>query len=411
MTTDADAVVIGSGALGASTAFYLAEQNRRVVLVDKFDLASQSSSRAAGLAQQVQVDDVLASLAIRGIQTLTHFEDETGIALDVVVNGSLKIARTESDALQLEEEVRRGKNLGVEIDLVSAVDARRAAPWANAERALAISHCSTDTYLEDSGALPQAFIRGFVERGGQALPHAAVTDVVLEDDTVAQVTTSEGPIDTPIVVDAAGAWARIIGDLVGRLIPLWPVRAQLLITEPRAEVEERHATVRVMDAKVYARPAGGGLMFGAYEPDPFDVDTREQAADFQMADLTLDIGPLRHAITNVRTELPLLEHARVAELRGGLPTMTPDGHFLVDQMPGVEGFYVASGCNAGGLSISPPLGADLAGWIVTGGERPDSLTPHRIGRFDDRFENDEELREACLSTYVHKYDEEEVQAR
>jgi glycine/D-amino acid oxidase-like deaminating enzyme len=148
MTSNADAVVIGSGALGASTAYYLAERNRRVVLLDKFNLASQSSARAAGLAQQVQVDDVLANLAIRGIQTLTHFEQETGVPLDVVVNGSVKIARTEDDAAQLEEEVRRGKNLGVEIDFASATQARKAAPWANPDKALALSHCTTDTYIE-----------------------------------------------------------------------------------------------------------------------------------------------------------------------------------------------------------------------------------------------------------------------
>jgi hypothetical protein len=42
------------------------------------------------------------------------------------------------------------------------------------------------------------------------------------------------------------------------------------------------------------------------------------------------------------------------------------------------------------------------------GREPHAL---RVDRFDDQFANDEELREACLSTYVHKYDEEEVQAR
>ena len=52
--------------------------------------------------------------------------------------------------------------------------------------------------------------------------------------------------------------------------------------------------------------------------------------------------------------------APIAELRGGLPTMTPDGHFIVDRLPGTGGLYVASGCNVGGLSISPPIGEDLA---------------------------------------------------
>jgi glycine/D-amino acid oxidase-like deaminating enzyme len=88
--------------------------------------------------------------------------------------------------------------------------------------------------------------------------------------------------------------------------------------------------------------------------------------------------------------------------------MTPDGHFLIDRLPGVAGFYVASGCNVGGLSISPPIGEDLAGWIVAGGERPPPLVPFRVDRFDSRLASDAELRSACLATYVHKYDEQEV---
>ena len=72
--------------------------------------------------------------------------------------------------------------------------------------------------------------------------------------------------------------------------------------------------------------------------------------------------------------------------------MTPDGHFLIDRLPGVAGFYVASGCNVGGLSISPPIGEDLADWIVAGGERPPPLAPFRIDRFDGRFASDAELR-------------------
>jgi glycine/D-amino acid oxidase-like deaminating enzyme len=112
----------------------------------------------------------------------------------------------------------------------------------------------------------------------------------------------------------------------------------------------------------------------------------------------------------VHAELPLLERARIVELRGGLPTVTPDGHFLLDRLPGVAGFYVASGCNVGRLSISPPIGEDLAGWIVSGGERPPPLAPFRIDRFDGRFANDAELRPACLATYAHKYDEQEVRS-
>src|SRR4051795_5329835 len=114
-----DAVVIGSGALGAAPAFWLGKRGADGVPVDRFDLVSQTSPRAAGLAQKVQVDDVLAELAIRGVEALLGFDELTGRPLDVVVNGSVKVARTPADADQLQEEIRRGGELGVEIGEVS----------------------------------------------------------------------------------------------------------------------------------------------------------------------------------------------------------------------------------------------------------------------------------------------------
>jgi glycine/D-amino acid oxidase-like deaminating enzyme len=108
MTSDADAVVIGSGALGASTAYYLAERKRRVVLLDKFDLPHRARRARLVWHSRCKWTTCWPPRDPR-IQTLTHFEQETGVPLDVVVNGSVKIARTEDDAGQLEEEVRRGK--------------------------------------------------------------------------------------------------------------------------------------------------------------------------------------------------------------------------------------------------------------------------------------------------------------
>ena len=68
MINEADAVVIGSGSLGSSTAFYLSKSGKKVALVDKLGFTSQTSPRAAGMAMQIQIDDVLAEIAIGSIK-------------------------------------------------------------------------------------------------------------------------------------------------------------------------------------------------------------------------------------------------------------------------------------------------------------------------------------------------------
>jgi glycine/D-amino acid oxidase-like deaminating enzyme len=406
-----DAVVIGSGALGSATAFWLAKRGLDVVLVDRFDLVSQTSPRAAGLAQKVQVDDVLAELAIRGVDALLGFEALTGQPLEVIVNGSVKVARTESDAEQLREEVRRGAELDVPIEEVNAAEARRVAPWLNADDAVAISYSPTDVYQEEPGALPRAFVAALADLGGRSLPNTEVTGFLIDGGNIQGVRIPDGTIEAPIVVDAAGAWTRSLGRLADIRIPLFPARHQLCITEPLSEVVPTHPTVRVMDARVYVRPCRGGLMFGAYEPDPLMLEPAERGPGFQIADLEFEIEPLRRKMADVASELPVFGDVPIAELRGGLPTMTPDGHFIVDRLPGTSGLYVTSGCNVGGLSISPPIGEDLSRWIVDGGDRPRTLEALRIDRFGDRYEDEEALRADCFQTYAHKYDTDEVADR
>ena len=74
----ADVVVIGAGANGTSTAFHLAKAGLSVALLDKAELASQSSPRAAGLSGQLRSDATMTRIAARGVQKIVDFQVETG---------------------------------------------------------------------------------------------------------------------------------------------------------------------------------------------------------------------------------------------------------------------------------------------------------------------------------------------
>jgi glycine/D-amino acid oxidase-like deaminating enzyme len=76
----------------------------------------------------------------------------------------------------------------------------------------------------------------------------------------------------------------------------------------------------------------------------------------------------------------------------------------------LDGLWVISGDNVGGLATSPALGEHLARWIATG-DRHNDLLPFDPSRFGDRFSDPAELRRACLSTYVDKYSDDEVVVR
>jgi glycine/D-amino acid oxidase-like deaminating enzyme len=142
-------------------------------------------------------------------------------------------------------------------------------------------------------------------------------------------------------------------------------------------------------------------MFGGFEPEPLPLDPRDQPASFTTDDVPLDAGVLRKLAARVAPEVPAAGSAPVAEHRGGLFTMSPDGRFVVGPAPGVAGLWVASGCNGSGFSSSPAIGEALASWITTGAP-PAGLAELAPGRYETL--PDEVLVRRGLWQYAHYYD-------
>jgi len=114
MIQEADAVVIGAGALEVSVAYHLVRQGmKRVALVEQFAIASQTSRRAAVPTGQNRSTDTTTRLASLAVRKIERFTEETGEPLVYHQTGSLKIARTSEHEAQLRREVARGQRLGL----------------------------------------------------------------------------------------------------------------------------------------------------------------------------------------------------------------------------------------------------------------------------------------------------------
>jgi len=398
----ADVVVIGSGGFGASTAFHLAERGAGdIVLIDRHDLASQTSPRAAGLVSHARTTDLMGELVKLAAAKIERFAADTGQPLDWTRSGSLKVARRPQDVPVIEADAARGVGLGLAADVVSADEAHGLNPFLRPDGVLSVLRVDDDLYF-DPAQVAIGYVRAAEARGVTVLPHTTVTRVGVDRGRVGSVETDRGTIRTPVVVDAAGAWTRQIAAASGIRIPLVPTRHQLFVTEPLEGVRADLPIVRVMDAAVYMRPCQGGLLWGGYEEDPRFVDVDSLPAGFQVADTPLDADVLWRLADDVRRQLPVLREAPVREHRGGLPTMTADGQHIVGPAPAAEGFFVAGGCNVAGLSISPAIGEAIAAWIVDG-DPPLDLAPLSITRFGHGEIAENELERGAAWEYRHFY--------
>jgi glycine/D-amino acid oxidase-like deaminating enzyme len=402
MISQADVVVIGSGGLGAATAFYLVKRGiRNVALVDKHDIGSQTSPRAAGMVSCARKSALMTELIKLAAEKIKLFTQDTGQPLNWIHSGSLKVARRPQDAEVIESDIARGRRLGLDVERISPTEAHRLNPVLQPEGVVAVMRVGDDMYFDPS-QIAIGFARGAEARGATLLPHTAVTRVLIEQGQVRGVDTHTGTIQAPIVVDAAGAWTRQVAEASGIRIPLVPTAQQLFVTEPVPGAHADLPMVRIMDAAVYMRPCDGGFLWGVYEEDPCFFDMQALGEGFQIKDMPLDPQVLWRYARDVEQQVPILLKARVREHRGGIPTMTADGQHIIGPTPGARGFFFASGCNVAGLSISPAIGEALAAWIVDGAP-PIDLAPLSITRFGAGSWSEDQLKQQAAWQYRHFY--------
>ncbi len=391
-------IVVGAGGFGTSIAFHLARRGAGVLLLDRSAAASGTTAMAAGIAMQVHPTEAASRLALDSLAMIEALAATAGRALLYHQAGSIKVARTPGHAQIVRDEIAFGRRLGVAIDPLTAAEGERLAPWLSLGSATAVSIVRRDLHFEPTD-LPHIYLEAARRLGAVVEEGTAVTRLAITDGVVAGVETAAGTIAGRAVVIAAGAWSAGLAAAAGCAVPAIPVRHELFVTAPIAGIAADTPHVRVMDANAYARPYRGGLMFGAYESAPTGMHL-EEAPDGLPPSLASPAAALAERVAPVLGVIPALAGATAVEVRAGMPTMSPDGTFIVDALPGAAGTYVVAGDNVMGLHVSPAVGALLAGWIVDG-ERPARLAPFGLERFAHRAPGD--LHAAALAQYATKY--------
>ena len=177
MISKADVIVIGSGGLGAATAFYLSQRRRlSVALIDKHDVGSQTSPRAAGMVSCARKSDLMISLIKDACRKIEAFTEETGEPLDWVHSGSLKIARRPQDAEVIKTDFERGRRMRLDVELISPEQASRLNPFLKPTGVVAAMRIGDDRYF-DPAQVAVGYARAAATRGATVLPKTDVLTV------------------------------------------------------------------------------------------------------------------------------------------------------------------------------------------------------------------------------------------
>ncbi|MBA2331681.1 MAG: FAD-dependent oxidoreductase, partial [Actinobacteria bacterium] len=364
MKERARVVVIGGGVGGCSILYWLTRLGwDDVVLVERAGLTSGSTFHSAGLVGQLRGSLSLTSMMMSSVELYRSLSEEVGLETGWREVGSLRLA---SSPERLEEIARQSgwaKTFELPLELISAGEAQALFPPMSTDGVLGAAYLPSDGYIDPS-QLTFALAEGARRRGGELYTDTRVLSLEVRNGRIAGVVTDKGEIETEIVVNAGGIFARELGALADVEVPIVPMAHEYLITRPSGLPLEL-PTMRDPSLLVYFRPESGGLIMGGYEREPLPWSLDGIPSDFNGKLLDEDWPRFEPLLENAIRRVPSLEEMDVVKLINGPEAFTPDGEFILGPSE-IRGFWIAAGFCAHGLAGAGGMGKLLAEWIVEG---------------------------------------------
>ena len=264
MRERARAVVIGGGVGGCAILYWLARLGwDDVVLVERAELTSGSTFHSAGLVGQLRSSLSLTRMMMESVELYRSLEQEVGLETGWHEVGSLRLASSEERMEEIARQAGWAKTFGLPLELISPAEAQALFPPMTADGVLGAAFLPTDGYVDPS-QLTFALAEGARRQGAEIEQRTRVTDIRVRRGRVEAVETDRGEIETEVVVNAGGMYAREIGMLAGVNVPIVPMAHEYLVTKP-AGLPLEMPTMRDPSLLVYFRPESGGLVMGGYE--------------------------------------------------------------------------------------------------------------------------------------------------
>jgi sarcosine oxidase subunit beta len=379
---ETEVLVVGGGIAGASAAYHLAAHGRRVVLVERGEIASGASGVNAGAIDAIgwgDAPDLQAWLTAGSVELFRSVQLDQGEDIEFRQSGALQVIHTPAQHEFERRRVERLRARGHRVELVTAREARSLEPGLSP--ALLGAMYSPLRSQADPRRATRAFATLAGRQGARVLTNQEVTTLAPRGAGGWVAGTAGGDIVAGALVLAAGAWCGPVGALLGIDVPVVPVRGQMWATPAAppsvfhtiSSAESQHdwdvdpgtappfLTIRKgarVTRHLYGRQRRDGeIVFGgdrelagwSTTPDPAGIEVnRGHAAE----------------------TLPFLSGLPVARTWAGLMPFPLDGKPLIGRIPLRDDLWIVSGLASSGFGRGPMAGKLLADYLHTGRPEP-----------------------------------------
>ncbi len=344
-----DVVIIGGGITGLSTAYYLAKEGlRNIVVIEKSYLGSGSTGRCGtGIRQQFTTREHII-LMRESVKLWKEWENNLPKSVHFRQGGYLWLLK-ENEIDTYKEYVRLQNILGVDSRIIDKDDIKLIVPDINTEGIAGASWCPSDgnAYPFDTIDALRIALKQF---GVSIRQFEEVKDVKVKSGIIQQVITDKEKFNTHFVVDAAGFGARKIARMVGIDLPLKLYRHQIAVSEPVKVFLEP----MVVKGELYFTQTYRGRIIGGTDLNEQPTESLSSTDEF-----------LPQFAKEILSVLPTISSLNVMRQWAGFYVVTPDHHPILGGT-GLPGFVLGVGFSGHGFMLGPVVGKLLATYIMHG---------------------------------------------
>jgi sarcosine oxidase, subunit beta len=372
MTQTYDAILIGAGVMGASIAFHLAERGLKTAVLERKVTASGATGHSSGLVRMHYDLAAESELTFKSYKLyFSNWRERVGGDCGFINTGFLQIAKREHED-RLRGNVANQQRIGINTSVISADEVRKLFPDLLTDQ-FDYAAYEPDSGYADATLTTNSFLECARQNGASLIQNCEVTAIHTSGGRVNGVSTTKGDFSAPIIVNAAGAWAKQVAGLAGIDVPLvtWTHDVSFLHRPPSLG---KFPAVIDDTINCYFRPEGGALILAAGE----DESLRGEPPDAE--DQTPTPTFLEKLIDAMIQRIPKIEESGLHSIHVGRDGITPDQRAIYGGS-GMDGLYLACGLSGTGFKTSPAAGASLVELILDGAPKTVDITPFRFERF------------------------------
>lgn len=358
-----DAIIIGAGIMGCSTAFQLAKQGVRVAVFEKGYYGNGSTGHSSAVIRQHYSNELTARMALHSLRVFQNFDDAVGGDCGFVETGFLALASAK-DMDGLAANVTMQKRIGINTDMISASDLRDLMPTLAASDLVSAAYEPEGGYA-DPNLTVTAFAQAAKRHGATFFLNTEVTNVRFSGGKVAGISTRTGEVDAPVVLNSAGPWGARVATMAGVDVPINACRVQVTFFRRPSVYAAPHPVVADFVHATYFRAETGNLtLAGLIDPEEANAVVNPDNFNGKLdTEFVLELGE------KLVARLPLIEQSKNTGGYAALYAITPDWHPLVDELLPDSGFFISAGFSGHGFKLGPAAGVMIAD-MLTGASAP-----------------------------------------